>query len=69
MDIGETPPRGSEYTPRSLRSEGISAAYAEGVVLPAIMRLSNHASTMTVHRCSTTKRGVVKFPNWAKKEC
>jgi integrase len=46
----EAPPRGTKYTPRSLRSGGISAAYAEGVGLPAIMRLSNHASATTVHR-------------------
>jgi integrase len=48
--IDETPPLGSKCTPRSLRGGGISAAYAGGFGLPAIMRLSNHASATTVHR-------------------
>jgi hypothetical protein len=43
-------PPGSHYTPRSLRSGGITAAYAVGVPLERIMRVSNHASTAVVLR-------------------
>lgn len=46
----EVPPRGTSYTPRSLRSGGMSAANAIGVPLPSIMRLSHHTCTQTVHR-------------------
>jgi hypothetical protein len=41
---------GTRYTPRSLRSGGITAAYAVGVPLERIMRVSNHASTTVVLR-------------------
>jgi hypothetical protein len=47
--IGETQTNGSKYNPRSLRSGGISVAYAKGVGIPAIVWLYNHASTTTVH--------------------
>jgi hypothetical protein len=42
--------RPAHYTARSLRSGGISAAYAAGVPLERIMRVSNHASTAVVLR-------------------
>jgi hypothetical protein len=41
---------GSRYTPRSLRSGGIKAAYTVGVPLERIMRVSNHASAAVVLR-------------------
>ncbi|PXF46029.1 hypothetical protein BWQ96_04204 [Gracilariopsis chorda] len=44
------PPSGSQFTVRSLRSGGISEAYAAGVPLPVIMRLSNHHSEAVVHK-------------------
>lgn len=44
------PPAGTKWTARSLRSGGISAAYASGVDLPVIMRLSNHTSADVVHK-------------------
>lgn len=37
-DTGTLPPLGFKFTPRSLRSGGISAAYAAGVPLDIIMR-------------------------------
>jgi hypothetical protein len=43
-------PPGARYTPRSLRSGGITAAYAVGVPMERIMRVSNHASTAVVLR-------------------
>jgi hypothetical protein len=43
-------PPGTRYTPRSLRSGGITAAYAVGVPMERIMRVSNHASTAVVLR-------------------
>lgn len=44
------PPPGSQFTARSLRSGGISAAYAAGVPLLVIMRLSSHHSEAVVHK-------------------
>lgn len=44
------PPAPNGHAPRSLRSGGISAAYAAGVSLPVIMRLSNHYSSAVVHK-------------------
>jgi hypothetical protein len=40
----------ARYTPRSLRSGGITAAYAVSVLLERIMRLKNHASASVVMR-------------------
>jgi hypothetical protein len=48
--VGAVAPPGTRYTPRSLRSGGISAAYAVGVPMERIMRVSNHASTAVVLR-------------------
>lgn len=44
------PPLGMKFTPRSLRIGGISAAYAAGVPMPVIMRLSNHFDEQVVRR-------------------
>jgi hypothetical protein len=48
--VSARPPPGARFTPRSLRSGGITAAYAVGVPLERIMRLSNHASAAVVMR-------------------
>jgi hypothetical protein len=48
--VGAVAPPGTRYTPRSLRSGGITAAYAVGVPMERIMRVSNHASTAVVLR-------------------
>jgi hypothetical protein len=48
--VGAIAPPGTHYTPRSLRSGGITAAYAAGVPLERIMRVSNHVSTAVVLR-------------------
>mgnify|MGYP003476553559 FL=1 len=48
--VGAIAPPGTHYTPRSLRSGGIKAAYAAGVPLERIMRVSNHVSTAVVLR-------------------
>jgi hypothetical protein len=48
--VGAIAPSGAQYTPRSLRSGGITAAYAAGVPLERIMRVSNHVSTTVVLR-------------------
>jgi hypothetical protein len=48
--VAARPPPGTRFTPRSLRSGGITAAYAVGVPLERIMRLSNHASLAVVMR-------------------
>jgi hypothetical protein len=48
--VAARPPLGTRFTPRSLRSGGITAAYAVGVPLERIMRLSNHASVAVVMR-------------------
>jgi hypothetical protein len=46
--VGAVAPPGTRYTPQSLRSGGISAAYAVGVPMERIMRVSNHGSTAVV---------------------
>lgn len=43
-------PLETRFTPRSLRSGGITAGYASGVFLERIMRLSNHVPTAIVYR-------------------
>jgi hypothetical protein len=48
--VAAVAPPGTRYTPRSLRSGGITAAYAVGVPMERIMRVSNHASTAVVLR-------------------
>jgi hypothetical protein len=48
--VGAIAPPGTQYTPRSLDSGGITAAYAAGVPLERIMRVSNHVSTAVVLR-------------------
>jgi hypothetical protein len=48
--VGAVAPPGTCYTPRSLRSGGISAAYAVGVPMERIMRVRNQASTAVVLR-------------------
>lgn len=42
-------PAGTKFTPRSLRSRGISPAYATGLPLPVIMQLANHHTAEVVH--------------------
>jgi hypothetical protein len=48
--VGAISPPGTRYTPRSLRSGGVTAAYAAGVPLERIMRVSNHVSRTVVLR-------------------
>jgi hypothetical protein len=48
--VSARPSRGERFTPRSLRTGGITAAYAVGVPLERIMRLSNHATAADVMR-------------------
>ena len=47
---GTPAPLGSRYTPRSLRSGGMSAAYAVGVPIPVIMRLSHQSDAKVVQK-------------------
>jgi hypothetical protein len=48
--VSAHPPPGARFTPRSLRSGGITAAYSVGVPMERIMRLSNHSSVAVVIR-------------------
>jgi hypothetical protein len=48
--VAAVAPPGTRYTPRSLQSGGITAAYAVGVPMERIMRVSNHASAVVVLR-------------------
>jgi hypothetical protein len=48
--VAARPIPGARFTPCSLRSGGITAAYAVGVPLERIMRLSNHASAAVAMR-------------------
>jgi hypothetical protein len=48
--VAAQPPPGARFTPRSLRSGGITAAYSVGVPLERIMRLSNHSNAAVVMR-------------------
>lgn len=47
---GTVAPLGMKFTPRSLRSGGISSAFATGVPLELIMRISNHQDATVVRR-------------------
>jgi hypothetical protein len=48
--VGAVAPPGTRYTPRYLRSAGISAAYAVGILIERIMRVRNHPTTAVVLR-------------------
>lgn len=49
-ETGTIAPLGFKFTPRSLRSGGMSAAYATGLPLELVMRLSNHTDEQVVRR-------------------
>jgi hypothetical protein len=48
--VSARPPPGARYTPRSIRSVCITAAYAVGMPVEGIMCLSNHASAAVAMR-------------------
>lgn len=49
-ETGTIAPLGFKFIPRSLRSGGMSAAYATGLPLELVMRLSNHTDEQVVRR-------------------
>ena len=49
-ETGTLAPPGLKFTPRSLRSSGISCAYVFGLLLELVMRLPNHSDKQVVLR-------------------